>query len=166
MSRIPEKIPESCSECTHFERAGGAGSFVGYCSFYQRDTSVDWSCYALEAFPEDAAEVQRVTRALIPKEREAQVVSSAPMPGASVFNAIGVLAWVVLVLNMIAAVIVWVTAITASSALGVSLDPVSIGLGVYLALQGILFALFCRGFYWIGTMVAEIRRDQRDGGAP
>ena len=64
MHRVPDVIPETCVECSHFKRVGGSGSFIGYCRFYQRDTSIDWTCFALEAYPEAAAAVQTVSSPL------------------------------------------------------------------------------------------------------
>lgn len=51
LGKFPEHIPDTCGECSYYERIGGAGSFRGYCGFYQRDVSVDWECYALEIDP-------------------------------------------------------------------------------------------------------------------
>ena len=149
MARIPEVVPSNCGECKHFEVLG-AGAESDYCRFYQRNTSADATCFALEVDPEAAIATAPDTLG----EAKQRARESHGVLGEETINGLGGVAWFVLTIHVLAAIVWWVVG-----------DTFGIALAIGLLVQGIVLAAILRGLYWIGRNVIELRRE-RDGGAP
>ena len=84
--------------------------------------------------------------------------------GASAAGAVGGLAWFVLVIHIIAAIVIWSTTGTAEVVdriWGISrtaANPVGVSLGFIVLLEGIFFCIVLRCLHWIGRNVADLRR--------
>jgi DNA-directed RNA polymerase subunit RPC12/RpoP len=85
--------------------------------------------------------------------------------GASAASGVGAIAWLVLVLHIIVAIVIWVTIGTTEvpstiySGRHTAANNLGIMLGIAVLLEGVFFCVVLRCVHWIGRNVADLRRD-------
>jgi len=81
--------------------------------------------------------------------------------GLSAADAAGGAAWLVLIVHIIGAIVVWIVfgrqAVPGYSRTSVELNPIGVALGIGVLAEGIIFCIALRAIHWAAKNTAELR---------